>query len=87
MSPRIHLGASINGGTPIAGWFMMENPSNGFKWMMACRLSSSTSLNVRSKSLQSATLVSRKAEPWGLDQSENVEEIRSYRNGSYRGII
>ena len=24
--PSIHMGVSINGGTPIAGWLLMENP-------------------------------------------------------------
>ena len=27
-----YLGISINGGTPIAGWFRMENPMN--QWMI-----------------------------------------------------
>ena len=27
ISWEFHLGVSINGGTPIAGWFMMENPT------------------------------------------------------------
>ena len=25
---RSHMGVSINGGTPIAGWFIRENPTN-----------------------------------------------------------
>jgi len=27
---RIYMGVSINGGTPIAGWFIMENPINKY---------------------------------------------------------
>ena len=27
-----YMGVSINGGTPIAGWFIRENPI--YKWMM-----------------------------------------------------
>ena len=30
-SSVFHMGVSINGGTPIAGWFMMENPHR--TWM------------------------------------------------------
>ena len=26
----IYMGVSINGGTPIAGWFIMENPINKY---------------------------------------------------------
>ena len=26
LAPSSHLGGSIHGGTPIAGWFIMENP-------------------------------------------------------------
>ena len=26
----IYMGGSINGGTPIAGWFIMENPINKY---------------------------------------------------------
>ena len=28
----INMGVSTNGGTPIAGWFIMDNPN--LKWMM-----------------------------------------------------
>ena len=27
------MGVSMNGGTPLAGWFILENPN--LKWMMA----------------------------------------------------
>ena len=26
-SPRLDMGVSMNGGIPIAGWFIMENPT------------------------------------------------------------
>ena len=27
LTPIIHMGVSISGGSPIAGWFIMENPT------------------------------------------------------------
>ena len=75
---------------PFICGFPMVYDGKSIKWIQMDDGLEALVLHIAQREVQIATErhlgVERKG-PWGLDQSENVEEIRSYRNGSYRGII